>query len=84
MSSKDQSWFEFLVESPTRSIKDETYDQDMINTTSPSNDDIDYMIIDSELNPIHSQKHHSDEKAAAKKSRKKIVPTNRKLSVFLN
>ncbi|CAF0768456.1 unnamed protein product [Adineta ricciae] len=64
MSSKDQAWFEFLVESPTKSVKDEAYDHDMINTMSPLTDDIDYMIIDSELNPIHSRKHHSDEKAA--------------------
>ncbi|UJR26010.1 hypothetical protein I4U23_007356 [Adineta vaga] len=77
MSSKDRSWFDFLVESPPKTVKDETYDCDITDATSPLTENIDYTIIDSDDHYSNDRRLLKILDGKIKKSRKKTVPTKR-------
>lgn len=86
MSSKQQSWLDFVTEASVQPIKDETFDCDVIEISPPLTDTIDYTIIDSKIDQLHSNNHHSVETTSLKetngkikKSRKKTVTTESKL-----
>ncbi|CAF3350613.1 unnamed protein product [Rotaria sp. Silwood1] len=59
MSSKKQSWSNFINDSSTQIIKDETLDWDLNEIPSPQTNDIDYTIIDSKIDPFHPKNYQS-------------------------
>ncbi len=81
MSLKQQSWVDFLTESSTKPIKDEAFECEIIEISSPLTNDIDYKIIDQ----LHPNNHHSVESTSLKeiagqnkKPRKKPATIKRK------
>jgi hypothetical protein len=81
MSLKQQSWVDFLTESSTKPIKDETFECEIIEISSPPTNNIDYTIIDQ----LHPNNHHSVDSTSLKeisgqnkKPRKKPATIKRK------
>ncbi|CAF0883141.1 unnamed protein product [Rotaria sordida] len=59
MSSRKQSWANFINDSSTQIVKDETLDWDVNGIPSPQINDIDYTIVDSKIEPFHPKNYLS-------------------------
>jgi len=59
MLSSKHPWVNLISNSSTKSIKDESFDCDIAEIPSLQTNDIDYTIIDSEIDPLHSKNQYS-------------------------
>jgi hypothetical protein len=84
---------DFLTESSSlKVIKDESFDNDLNEIPSTQANDIDYTIIDSGIDPLHSTNHNSVGISSFEKTnivnsikqqqQRTNVPKNRKLTIF--
>lgn len=58
-STKKHIWTDFINDSSTHAIKDETIDWDANEISSPQPNDIDYTIVNSKIDPFHPKNYHS-------------------------
>jgi hypothetical protein len=80
-SSSKRSWFDLLPDPSVKSIKEETFDSDITEIPSLQTNDIDYTIIDSQIDPLDPKNHPSIGKNSSEKSdvkNKKTETTKRK------
>jgi hypothetical protein len=79
MLSSKHSWVDLISNSSSKSIKDESFDCDISEIPSLQTNNIDYTIIDSEIDPLHPKTHYSIGTKSDIKT-KKPEPRKRKLN----
>jgi len=73
------SWSNYTYNSNEKMIKDELFDCDMNDISSIQNNDIDYTIIDTEIDPLNRRNTHSvDSSLSQKPDSRTITPESTK------
>ena len=78
MSSSKEAWFDFVSDSSDKLIKDERFDVERTDNSSLQTNDIDYTIVDSQIDLLNSKPHHPIEPKSSLVKAKKSSTMKRK------
>ncbi|CAF4467635.1 unnamed protein product, partial [Adineta steineri] len=78
MTSKEQSWLDFINSLPVKPIKEETFDSETIELSPSSTENIDYTIIDQQFDIEDSKEFCLIETNTSKVGDKKIKNPRKK------